>query len=114
MSDSEHINSFFREPLADLSRCGILTNSKGDVLIIHDYVFPEDIGWVEYNPEDGAILIVDEAGISQALGHQIRDQAKQNLLHAQEVYLARVVDKQVSEYSKVNLIIHDAFSDRDE
>ena len=97
------------ENLDNEMRCGIFTNSKGEVLIVHDQETQSPIQWIEFIPETKALTLVHEEGQIQNLGISVDDKMEANLLQAQEVVLAHLINKQIKSTQSVTLVIQDHF-----
>lgn len=88
-------------------RCGILSNRKGEIVIIHDQPIVSKIQWIEYDPNESDFLLVHEDGTVQNLGLPFEDKMKNNLQHGTEVILAYVVNGEFKTTYKTKLVIQD-------
>ncbi len=88
-------------------RCGILSNAKGEIVIIHDRGMKSPVQWVEYHVGDNKIFLIHEDGSSQNLGLEIDGRMKGNLSHGVGITLVRIVDGKVGATQKVSLMIQD-------
>ena len=94
-------------PLNEQMRCGVFTNAKGDVLIVHDQKISGELEWVEYNKTESTIsLIQDDGGIID-LGIAVDDKMKKNLAHGLMVSLAFIQDKEIVSSQKITMVIQD-------
>jgi hypothetical protein len=95
------------EPLNTAMRCGIFTNAKGEILIIHDQEIKGSVQWIEYHKDNNQIFLIHENGTSQSLGLPVDNKMQGNMLHGIEVTLAYLKDKKVISSQKVSLVIQD-------
>ena len=92
-------------PLTEEMRCGIFTNAKGEILIIHDKDMPSDVEWIEYNTIEDQFSLIHHDGQTQDLGIKFDTKIKQNLLHGTEVTLALMLDKKIVSSHKAVFVI---------
>jgi len=95
-------------PKSDLNsemRCGILSNSNGEIMIIHDQPMSSEIQWVEYDYVEDIFSLVHEDGSTQNLGFEFDKTMKDNLKHGSEVILAYVQNGQIKKAYKTNIVI---------
>lgn len=103
----EHVPIKQPEKLNAEMRCGILSNAKGEILIIHDKPIRSDIQWVEYNPDEKTFFLIHMDGTSQDLGLEFDQKMIENLKHGTEVALAQIADGKMQSSQKTTLIIQD-------
>ena len=89
-------------------RCGMFTNAKGEVLIVHDQEIASPIQWIEYDEADDSFSLIHENGHIQPLGLKLDHKMKENLLHGSEVTLARLVDKKIKSSQTVLFLFKSA------
>jgi len=95
------------DPLENKMRCGMFSNAKGDVMIVHGEPLESEIQWVEFNKATGALCLVHEDGKTQDLGIQVDERATNNISNGQEVTLVHFADKIISSHQTIVMIIHD-------
>lgn len=88
-------------------RCGLFTNAKGEILIIHDQEIGSPVQWIEYHKKDNQMFLIHENGVSQDLGILIDPKMQGNLLHGMNVVLSYLKDKKIVSSQKVSLLIQD-------
>ena len=88
-------------------KCGILTNSKGDLLIVYDQGTPANIEWVEFHKDTGDLCIIYDSGQSQSLGLPLDAKTLSNIAHGMDVALVQIDDQKVVSSLKTTLIIHE-------
>jgi len=96
--------------LNDLSakmRCGIFTNSQGEILIIHDKIIEGSIDYVEFDSQEQSFFLIYDDGRMQALGIEFNAQIQSNLQHGTEVTLAFIQNKAIQSSEKVVFLIRD-------
>ena len=76
-------------------RCGMFTNAKGEILIVHDKEIASPIQWIEYYEADDIFSLIHENGHIQPLGLKLDHKMKENLLHGSKVTLAHLVDNKI-------------------
>lgn len=106
MSEDSSENAIIQD-LNQEMRCGIFTNAKGEVLIIHDQPLKSDIQWIEYAPKEQSFCIIHEDGHIQNLGVPFDKKIKNHLLSGQEVSLAHMVEQKIISTQTVPLIIQE-------
>ena len=100
----------FQKPIDDLTtemRCGIISNKKGEIVIIHDQPIVSKIQWIEYDPNKSDFSLVHEDGTIQNLGLPFDDKMTKNLKHGAEVILAYVVNGEFKRTYKTTLVTQD-------
>ena len=88
-------------------RCGIFTNTDGQVLIVHDQEIPHSIEWIEYDESERSISLILEDGALQNLGVNIDQKMHNNLINGIEITLTRVMHGAFSLVQTVVLIVKD-------
>lgn len=96
---------FIQTPAKDTMRCGLLTNAKGDIVILHDQELPTSLEWIEYDPQRNKMTLVFEGGKSQDLGLAIEKKATKNLLQGQKITLSYIKDQKIVSNLDIPLII---------
>jgi hypothetical protein len=86
-------------------RCGIVTNGKGDILIVHDKEMRSDIQWIEYDEDTETLFLIHEDGLPQDLGIKLTPKLKSNLSHGVDVVLAQIRDKQIVHSQLVSILL---------
>lgn len=107
MTDFELPENIVLEPLNEEMRCGIFTNSKGQVLIVHVQDIQSPVQWLEYDQHENKLFIIHENGNTQDLGLSVSAKMQSNLLQASEVILAKFADKKIQSSQKITLVIKD-------
>lgn len=107
MTDSNISENSILQSLNDEMRCGIFTNGKGQILIIHEQNLRSDIQWVEYDPSIGTFALIHEDGSPQDLGIDVHEKMRANLNLAKEVTLAKMVNKNVESVQTITFLIKD-------
>jgi hypothetical protein len=102
MSDNENP---VLQPLSESMRCGIFSNSKGEVLIIYNYTLETTVQWLEFHVGDRSLSIIHETGKIQDLGIKIDNKMKKNIMKCQEVSMAQISDNKIQKTQKISLII---------
>jgi hypothetical protein len=90
--------------LKDEMRCGIFTNAKGEILIVHDHELSGYLGWVEYDEADSRLYLVRETGSIQPLGLDIDKAVQKNLRKANTITLAHLSNQTIISTQQVVLI----------
>lgn len=96
--------------LSDLNsqmRCGIFTNAKGEVLIVHDEEIKGSIDYVHYDLSDLSFSLVFEDGRTQNLGIELDGKIRQNLLQGSEVTIAFLDGKTIKRAQHVLFLIRE-------
>lgn len=106
MTEDTLENSILKN-LSEEMRCGILTNPKGEVLIVHEQEVGCPIQWVEFDPSENTFSLIHEDGRIQDLGIELDDKIKNNLSHGQEVTLAHLVNKEIKSTQSVTFVVRD-------
>lgn len=107
MPDKDTLNNPVNEPLNTEMRCGILTNAKGEILILHDQDISAAVQWVEFDSENDKVYLVLENGRLQSLGFHIDAKMKSNLMQGLEVTLVKLADKKIQSSQNATIIIKD-------
>lgn len=88
-------------------KCGIFTNPKGEILIVHDQPLTESLEWIEYDQQEDTFCLIFENGELQNLGINLDESMKSNIRHGQEVKLAHIQDEKIQSSQAIVLIIRD-------
>ncbi|MFP4098086.1 MAG: hypothetical protein ACLFP8_06795 [Alphaproteobacteria bacterium] len=99
--------SFSHPALSDQMRCGILSNSSGQIAIIYDQTLEEPFEWAEYETSTGTLYLVHQDGTMQNLGLDIDGKMKENIAHGSQVNLLQIVEGKVVAHFETTLIIRD-------
>lgn len=95
------------DALSKEMRCGMFTNSKGQILIGHDQDIQSDIQWIEYDQSDNSFVLIHEDGTVQDLGLNIDKKMQSNIVHGIDVTLVKVVDNKMLSSQNVTLVVKD-------
>jgi len=88
-------------------RCGILSNAKGEIVIIHDKEISSEIQWVEYNPQQQIFSLIHSDGTVQNLGLKFDAKMESNLKHGMDVIFAHIVDGTTQSTYKATLVLQE-------
>ncbi|MGC3940948.1 hypothetical protein ACOTTU_24375 [Roseobacter sp. EG26] len=95
---------FILPDLQTVMRCGVFSNGRGEVLIVHD----ESIGsllWVEINFDEKTVVLIFEDGQSQNLGLELDPRTISNLRACSEVVVAHLSDKGFGRSQKIPAVL---------
>lgn len=93
------------ENLSITMRCGLFTNAKGEILLVHYEDLPGDIDYMQYDPASLSFYLIYENGQMQKLGLTMQDRIDSNLVNGTEVTLARIEDKKIVSAQKIIFLI---------
>lgn len=85
--------------------CGLFTNAKGEILLVHYNNLPDEIDYMQYDPAYLTFSLIYENGQMQKLGLTMEDRINSNLVNGTEVTLARMKDKKFVSAQKVIFLI---------
>ena len=103
----DNIESPVLDSMDSVMQCGLLTNAKGDLLILHDRPLAADVQWVEFHKDTGELCIIYDSGQSESLGLSFDGKTISNISNGMEVNLLHLdEEKLVSRVSTV-LTIHE-------
>ena len=105
MTDQDIPQSPVLQDLNAEMRCGIFSNAKGQIMIIHDQELVSPIQWIEYYEAEDSFSLIHEDGHIQPLGLQLDQKMKANLKHGTEVTLACLFDKKIRSSQTVVFLI---------
>lgn len=88
-------------------RCGMFSNSKGDIMIVHCEPLASDIQWIEFDKAARSMSLIHEDGKIQDLGIDLNDQAIKNISHGQEVTLVHFENKVITSHQTTVMIIQE-------
>lgn len=91
--------------LNDTMRCGILTNSRGDILILHDMPLSDPVDYIEYDPQDEKFTLIFEDGKTQDIGIDIDEKMAIDLSHGLQVTLGYFSEKKIQSAQTVTFLI---------
>ncbi|NCO03052.1 MAG: hypothetical protein GW903_02535 [Alphaproteobacteria bacterium] len=94
-------------PLYEEMRCSILSNPKGDILILHDKLIRSDIQWVEFNTHDLKLSLIHKDGMPQDLGIDIDPVMAMNIKQGNKVQFALLQDKKIVDVKNSTIVIQD-------
>lgn len=95
------------DKLNSTMRCAILTNSKGEILIIHDKNLDGVVDYIEYDPTEQSFSLIFDDGRMQDLGLEFDEKIKKNLLHGAEVNLVYMESKVIQSSQKTVFLIRE-------
>lgn len=102
MNDSENP---ILEALNQQMSCGVFSNAKGNILIIHNQNLHSAVEWIEFHAQENTFSLILENGKIQDLGLRIDEKMRNNLLRAQEVALAKIANNEIQGAQWVTLIV---------
>ena len=105
MNDSENP---ILEPLNQKMSCGVFSNAKGNILIIHNQDLHSPVEWIEFHVHENTFSLILENGRIQDLGLRIDDKMRNNILRSQEVALAKIENNEIHDTQKVTFIVQNA------
>ncbi len=105
MEENNDINEFLLPHLSDEMRCFTLTNSIGDVFIVHEKEL--EVDWVEFDTMNNSFSLIHPCGEIQELGIKIDKKMIANILSAQEVVLSCAKNGRLTNIKKCPLILRD-------
>ncbi len=103
MIEAQKINEII--DLNSQMRCGIVTNLKGDILIVHDLEIKSEIQWVEFDEVEQKLFLIHEDGMPQDLGIQLDSKMRCNIAQGTSVMITQVVDSQIIAFQETTIII---------
>lgn len=101
-------NTPLKDSLKNTMKCGIFTNSAGEVLIVHDQSITDTIEWIEYDKTEDTFNIILDDGTLIPLGIALDQKMKGNISNGVEVKLAHIQNSQILSSQSVMLLIRDA------
>lgn len=93
------------ESLGSTMDCGLFTNEKNDILLVHYEELPDVVDYMQYDPSILKFSLIYENGQIQELGLTMQDRIDANLRNGAEVTLARMKDKKIASTQKVVFLI---------
>ncbi|MEM8833846.1 MAG: hypothetical protein AAGB32_04820 [Pseudomonadota bacterium] len=91
--------------LGDTMRCGLFTNDKADILLVHYEELAGDVDYIQYDPAVQKFSLIFENGQMQELGLTMQDRIDANLRNGADVTIARMKDKKFVSTQKVVFLI---------
>ena len=88
-------------------RCGMFTNDKGEVLIVHEEPLGGTVDWVEFDAQEQTFTLAFEDGRIQLLGLEVEPKAQRNLKLARRISLLHFRDKTIHAAKTVNFLYKD-------
>lgn len=104
MNDSNSSEPILKDLNTEM-RCGMFTNEKGEILIVHDQEIASPIQWIEYDEADYSFSLIHENGYIQPLGLKLDNKMKANLTHGSKVTLSYLVDNKVKSSQTVVFLV---------
>ena len=104
MVDLSEIEDVLLPALTQEMRSCIITNSQGDIVIMHEKGTQSDVQWVEYDVSVNTLSIIHAEGRLQDLGIKIDKAMQENLLHAREVVLIKAKKGKLLSHQKAVLV----------
>ncbi len=104
MVDISEIEDVLLPALTQEMRSCIITNSQGDIVIMHEKGTQSNVQWVEYDVSLNALSIIHDEGRLQDLGIKIDKAMQENLLHAREVVLIKAKKGKLLSHQKAVLV----------
>lgn len=84
---------------------GLLSNPKGEMIIIHNVPLGQDVSWIEYTPQEEVFYIIYEDGQSEKLDLNFSESMKNNIINGTEVNISYIDDKKVLSNKIVTILI---------
>lgn len=93
--------------LNETMRCGILTNSNGDILILHDMPLNGFVDYIEYDQQEDTFTLIFEDGKMQNIGIDFDRKMASDLSHGLQVTLGYFLDKKIESSQTVTFLVRD-------
>lgn len=93
--------------LNDTMRCGVLTNAKGEILILHDMPLSDPVDYIEYDKQDKTCALIFEDGKVQSIGIDMDEKMEADLSHGIKVTIGYFSDKKIQSAQTVTFLIRD-------
>lgn len=87
-------------------KCGIFTNEKGEILLVHREPFKYPVIWIEHDRKIQNFTIVYEDGRTQELGLDIAA-LDGDLEHGREVHLVYMVGDEIISVKLTVIVVKD-------
>ncbi|NCT41052.1 MAG: hypothetical protein GW778_05275 [Alphaproteobacteria bacterium] len=94
-------------PLNNEMRCSIVSNSTGDILILHDQKLRSDIQWIDFDVDAKTLSLIHEDGSPQDLGIVLDAKMVSNLSNGLEVSLVRMDNDKAVSRQRVIIVIQE-------
>lgn len=92
-------------PLNKAMRCGLLCNSDGKILLIHDGILSQEIDYLNYDEASNTLSIVYIDGQMQESGLNISADISRNLRSGTEIQTALLKNQSIMELGKVIFVV---------
>lgn len=87
-------------------RCGIFSNAKGNITIVHDKPIEQDaVQWLEYDTTDRSFSLIYQDGEIQKLGIKLDEKMHTNLFKAKNVLIAYIANKKIISKQTLTIIV---------
>ena len=107
MNNTELESFFPHKPLKETMKCGMFTNDKGEVLIIHDQQLISEIQWIEYDPKEQNLSLILENGCIQNMSIELDEKTCSNLSNGIDVKIAYINDRKIQDVLTVSIVVQD-------
>lgn len=94
-------------PLNTETRCCILSDPHGKIIIVHDKEIRSELQWVEYDRQEHTLNLIHEEGQIQDLGIRLNEAMRKNISHGSEITLVKLESGKLHEERKLVLVIKD-------
>ena len=95
------------EAMGDTMKCGVFTNTNGQILIVHDKEIEGALQWVEYDASFNTLSLIHIGGKVQDLGLEIKQQMQENIANSDQVTLAYMEGQQIKTVQQAILVVKD-------
>ncbi|MBK9585729.1 MAG: hypothetical protein KA099_07395 [Alphaproteobacteria bacterium] len=92
-------------PLSAETRCCILSDPHGTIIIVHDKDIQSELQWVEYDRQDQTLSLIHDEGQIQDLGIRLNDAMRQNISQGCEITLVKLENGKLQDEQRVVLVI---------
>lgn len=96
-----------KENLSEKMRCAILTNSTGNIMVIHDQPLHSTVQWLELDTINNKLFLVYEDGDMQDFGYPIEADVLKNIKAGQSVELAYFTEGKIESKTQTSFIFRD-------
>lgn len=97
----------YKEKLSEQMRCAILTNSIGNIMVIHDQPLNSPVQWLELDTISNKLFLVYEDGDMQDFGYKIEADVLNNIRTGQNVDLAYFSEGEIKSKVQTSFIFRD-------
>lgn len=88
-------------------RCGMFSNGRGEIMLVHDQEIPQSVEWVEYDKMTGKISLIHEDGSLRYLGIDLDSRTKSNLRHGINIIMSLIQNSKIIKSNRVSLVVQD-------